>query len=138
MNQAICPYITISEQEALKMSNKEYASYVATNAAVSREDKKAGVNPVKISFSEFSLVPKAEAQATQNTTQVANSMSEQLSVPFYLIIGSFFIFVLLMSVIYMYHWQKFSLGDHFIKNFSPLYFVGLVLLSIPLIFNLFF
>ena len=87
----------------------------------------------------FSLIPTANAQsATTQAPDIATSLSNQLTIPFFLIIFSFFIFVILMSSVYIYHWHKFSLDDPFIKNFTPVYFFGLVLLSIPLIFNLFF
>lgn len=111
MKQVTCPYTKISETDAMK------------------------------NLANFSFVTKAEATPADlsnislSTNQ--NTLSSQLSIPFYLLIFSFFLFVLLMTGVYIYHWVKFSLNDPFIKNFIPIFFFGLVLLTIPLVFNLF-
>lgn len=124
MQKTNCPYIKISAAEAAKNSAQNSGKILAANTQ---------------NISAFSLVPTANAQAaTVQTTDLATNLSQQLSVPFYFIVASFFLFVILMSAVYMYHWMKFNLNDPFIKNFTPIYFVGLVVLTIPLLFNLFF
>jgi hypothetical protein len=49
----------------------------------------------------------------------------------YIIILFFVLFVLLMSVVYVYHWTNFSMGDIYIKRFTAIYLLGLILLAIP-------
>jgi hypothetical protein len=87
---------------------------------------------------------KASAQAAtlyvdQNTNTYNPELEQSifggdvLPVPMLIILFMFILFVIIMSVVYVYHWTKFSLGDGFIKNATVLYFVGLLLLSAPLI-----
>jgi hypothetical protein len=54
-----------------------------------------------------------------------------------LIILFFVLFVLLMSVVYVYHWTNFAMGDSYIKRFTVIYLSGLILLSIPFLALLF-
>lgn len=120
MKPVNCPYIKISEAEAQK--------FVVNFGNVS---------------GNLALTQTAYAQDTQvgigeNVTSATASLSDQLTTPFLLLVGSFFLFVILMSVVYVYHWFKFSLNDPFIKNFTPIYFIGITLLSSLLIINLFF
>jgi hypothetical protein len=49
----------------------------------------------------------------------------------YIIILFFALFVLLMSVVYVYHWTNFAMGDNYIKRFTFIYLLGIILLSIP-------
>ncbi len=95
-------------------------------------------NPDNNILSNFSLITRAEAQPIQNipVERVAQSLSSQLSTPFYLLVASFFLFTFLMAAVYIYHWINFNLNDPIIKHFIPVFFVGLVMLLIPLIFNL--
>jgi hypothetical protein len=113
MKQSTCPYIKISQKEAMK------------------------------NLANFSFVAKAEAQTNSPSINSAivdttSSLNTQLTLPFYFLIISFFLFVILMSGVYMYHWVKFNLNDPFIKSFLPIFFFGIILLSTPLIFNLLF
>lgn len=128
MKEVNCPYIRISEKEA-NLATSTYSTYLGA--------KDFG------SFGNFSLVATANAQQSQQSTQQnivveTNSLLDQLSIPFYLFLASCLLFVILMSVVYIYHWLRFSLNDPFVRNFAPIYFFGLILLFIPLIFNLFF
>ena len=122
METASCLYTKITPAEAAKN-----ASDTATFASQNPTNNLAG-------FSSFSLVPTAHAQESQ--TDLGTQISQQLTMPFYLVIVAFFGFIALMSFVYVYHWYKFSLGDTFIKNYIPIYFFGLILLSLPLLFNL--
>ncbi len=65
-----------------------------------------------------------------------NILNDQLSLPFFLLMFSFLAFVILMSVVYVYHFSRFNLGDRYIKNFIPIYLFGLIILTVPLLFNL--
>lgn len=118
-----CPYTKISEQEANE--NEIYSGNIV--------DKKT-----TISLKDFSLVAKAEAQGTQRLVAGTQNLSDKLTTPFLLLIASFFLFIALMSFVYFYHWKKFTMNDPFIRGFVPVYFFGLVILSVPLIYNLFF
>lgn len=141
MQTTSCPYVKISETEAAKnmaaISAKEQASLEATRQAIAREESKT--QSIKLENKPvFSFVPRAYAQETTQPQSVGQSLNSQLTLPFLLLIGAFLLFVILMSVVYVYHWLKFSLNDPFIKNFFPVFFFGLIMLTIPLIFNLFF
>jgi hypothetical protein len=54
-----------------------------------------------------------------------------MSTALILIILFFILFVLLMSVVYVYHWTNFSMGDNYIKKFTVIYLSGLIILAIP-------
>jgi hypothetical protein len=91
------------------------------------------------------VVTKASAQAaTQYSDQTNNVYNPNLDLkdsavlpaPLLIVLFMFVIFVILMSVVYVYHWTRFSLGDRFIENASIIYFVGLILFSLPLVFFL--
>lgn len=95
-------------------------------------------------FSNFPLVQNVSAEPVNSDTLGNMGMSEslstlgdQLTLPFYLLLISFFVFIFIMSVIYIYHWTQFNLNDKFIRNFVPIYLIGILILSAPLIFNLF-
>lgn len=121
MKTVNCPYTKISDKQA------EVNEFQA--------DKK---NTVVLD--KFSFVATAEAQGVtqQQAVQVVQKLSDQLTAPFLFLVASFFLFIILMSVVYLYHWRRFSMNDPFIMNFAPIYFAGLVILCAPLIFNLFF
>jgi uncharacterized protein YndB with AHSA1/START domain len=89
------------------------------------------VPPQKYTW-DMTFTSTAEAQGINNLATTDNL----LSVPLYIIVFFFLLFTVTMSLIYVYHWVKFNLNDPFIKNFSVIYFLGLCLLLIPLIFNL--
>lgn len=92
-----------------------------------------------LALADQALSSKAYAQGSTNlAANFSTTLGDNLTIPFFLIIGSFFLFVILMSAVYIYHWMKFNLEDPFIKSFVPIFFAGLVFLTIPLIFNLFF
>lgn len=105
-----------------------------------------GVKDEKISCDYLTYVPPQ--QYTWNMNFLATSKAEAISlgglattdnlfsVPLYITIFFFLLFTVTMSLIYVYHWVKFNLNDPFIKNFSIIYFLGLCLLLVPLIFNL--
>ena len=122
MKETNCPYVKISDKPAneilLYSDNSNQTDF----------------------FNNFSIVEKAEAQSAypQNILTTAQTLSDQLTFPFLILIFSFFIFIFLMSFVYYYHWKKFTMSDQFINGFVPIYFLGLVLLSVPLIYNLFF
>lgn len=78
------------------------------------------------------FVSTANAQSLSNLATTDNL----LSVPLYITVFFFLIFTVTMSCIYMYHWVKYNLNDPFIKNFTVVYFLGLCLLLVPLIFNI--
>ena len=125
MNNAGCPYTKISQKQADVLIQK--------NISILNYKSNLAMN----NFStNFSLVSTANAQGSAQ--DIGTQLTSQLSVPFYLIIISFFAFVILISVVYVYHWYKFNLGDSFIQNFVPIFFVGLLVLTIPLLFNLLF
>jgi hypothetical protein len=109
-------------------------------------------------WSDFNpFVPaKAEAQATKyvddkpnvynaNTSNSVVSSASNVSsigqgigqdvlpVPVLLVLFMFIVFIFIMSIVYVYHWTQFSLGDKFIKNATAIYFIGLILLSLPLL-----
>lgn len=110
----------------------------------------SGINDEKISCDYLTYVPPAKYTWDMNFTSTANAQSvanaqglnnlattdNLLSVPLYIVVIVFLIFTVTMSLIYMYHWTKYSLNDPFIMKFSLFYFVGLCLLLVPLIFNL--
>lgn len=113
MKDLNCPYIKISEKEA-----REFEIYS--------------------NLKDFSLVAKAEAQGIQESPLVfVDNVLDQLSFPFYILFASFFIFILLMSFVYYYHWKKFTMNDPFINSFIPIYFFGLFVLILPILYNLF-
>ncbi len=118
-----CPYTKISEQEANE--NSVYSGNLVSAKTT-------------VSLKDFSFVTKAEAQGTRVVSLNVQSLSDQLTTPFLLLVGSFFLFIFLMSFVYFYHWKKFTMNDPFIRGFVPIYFFGLIILSIPLIYNLFF
>lgn len=111
MKTVTCPYTKISEATAAKN---------------------------QLAFSDFSVVSTAHAQSnfSQTASVAASTINNQLTLPFYLLIGSFLLFTFLMSFVYVYHWLKFGLNDPFIKNFIPVFFTVILVLIIPLIFNL--
>lgn len=83
---------------------------------------------------------KASAQAaTQYTSTTENIYNPNLdnqsvlTVPILSILFFFIIFTIIMSVVYVYHWTKFSLGDAFVERAIYIYFAGLFILSLPLI-----
>lgn len=94
------------------------------------------------------LPAKAEAQ-TSNTfgdisvsgssvnsnpiSAVSYSESDLLPTPILVMLLMFFVFMFVLSGVYVYHWVTFNLGDKFIKNAVFVYFVGLVLLTLPLV-----
>lgn len=129
-----CPYVKISDSEASKLVSNTDILLSNKNFFVKKENN---VTPEKINFS---LIATAHAQGNspQGTNNFSQNLSDQLTVPFLFFVFSFFLFIILMSVVYIYHWEKFSMNDPFIKNFSPVFFVGLVVLLLPLIINLFF
>ena len=97
--------------------------------------KKAGL----YEWSSAVLLPaKAEAQ-TSNTfgdlaaTTVTVNESDILPTPILIVLLMFFVFMFVLSGVYVYHWITFNLGDRFIKNAVFVYFVGLILLSLPLV-----
>ena len=94
--------------------------------------------PEKVYTWNMSLVETAHAQ--NNISQSINNFSYQtgaiLTLPFYFLIMMFFLFVVVMSVVYVYHWENFNLGDSFIKNYMYVYFIGLVVLCVPLLYLL--
>jgi hypothetical protein len=112
MKQTNCPYV--------KISSGNFAMNTQTD------------------FSNFTLVSTAHAQTADDFSNQISSMTDSLTVPFYLLLGSFFLFVVLMSVVFMYHWTKFSIEDPMIKSFIPIYFIGLIVLTVPIVFNLIF
>lgn len=85
------------------------------------------------------LVSRASAQAAtqyvDHTTNVYNPTLDTATVPVPLlfVLLMFCIFVIVMSLVYIYHWTKFSLGDRFVERGVYLYLAGLLVLSIPLI-----
>ncbi len=110
---------------------------------------KTGITDKKISCDYLTYVPPAKYTWTVNTqnnffVQTAGAQSlcnlattdNLLSVPLYITVIIFLLFTVTMSLVYVYHWVKYNLNDPFIKNFSIIYFAGLCLLLIPLIFNL--
>lgn len=108
----------------------------------------SGINDAIISCQYLTYVPPAKYTWQMNPietfTSTANAQSlnnlattdNLLSVPLYMVVVIFLIFTVTMSIIYMYHWTKYSLNDPFIMKFSLFYFMGLCLLLVPLIFNL--
>lgn len=119
-----CPYKHISQKEANKSADI-HAPY----------------------WSNFSFVSTAEAQSSSNSKSgtissvgnmqtISSQLSSQLSLPFYLVVLSFFVFAVLMSGVYIYHWTKFNLNDPFIRNYAVVFLCGLFILTMPLIFNL--
>jgi hypothetical protein len=128
MKEVNCPYIRISEKDA-NLATNTYSTYIGKKNFES--------------FGNFSFVSTANAQQSSQISQQivvedATGLLDQLSVPFYLFLASCLLFVILMSVVYIYHWLRFSLNDPFIRNFAPIYFFGLIILTIPLVFNLIF
>ncbi len=115
MKEVNCPYVKISEKDA-----NEISLYSDLN--------------------NFTFVSRAEAQgvSTQQLGNTVQTLSDQLTVPFLILVLSFFVFIFLMSFVYFYHWKKFTMNDPFINGFIPIYFLGLILFSVPLIYNLFF
>jgi hypothetical protein len=113
MKEVICPYTKISE--------------VKVGGSLALLDK-------------FSFVTTAEAQGFNNTNanNSLQSLSDQLTAPFLILVGSFFLFIFLMSFVYLYHWKKFGMKDRLVEGFVPIYFVVLMILCVPLIFNLYF
>jgi hypothetical protein len=99
---------------------------------------------LSVSGSNFSLGTVSGSSDTKNATLITevnmqdsiNILSDQLSLPFYLLLFSFFAFVVLMSIVYVYHLSRFNLGDRFVKNYIPIYLFGLIILTVPLLFNL--
>jgi hypothetical protein len=87
---------------------------------------------------DMNFISTAEAQSTVSAQSLGTlaTTDNLLSIPLYITIIIFLLFTVTMSLTYMYHWVKFNLNDPFIKNFSIIYFIGLCLLLIPLIFNL--
>jgi hypothetical protein len=81
---------------------------------------------------DMNFVSVANAQDVSNLATVDNLFS----VPLYIVVFFFLAFTVTMSLVYLYHWVKYNLNDPFIKNFSIIYFTGLCLLLVPLIFNL--
>ncbi len=119
-----CPYTKISEVEA-----NDIQIYSNNNSTSSK---------MNVNFQNFSLVSKAEAQGLQNISATTKTLSDQLTLPFLFLVLSFFLFIFLMSFVYFYHWKKFTTNDKLIRSFVPIYFFGLTILSVPLIYNLFF
>jgi hypothetical protein len=117
MNQTTCPYVKISDSQVQAKSQL-------------------------LALADFSLTSTAHAQGVQNSSaqqvaqNVGSSISDQLTIPFYLVLAAYFAFILLMSVVYVYHWFKFGLQNPYIKTFIPIYFGVIVVLTIPILFNL--
>ncbi len=84
------------------------------------------------------LPPKVYNWTVEPSTYFVSTSNTQphnmLTVPFYFLIMMFFLFVIVMSVVYVYHWTNFNLGDSFIKNYRYVYFAGLLLLCIPILY----
>jgi hypothetical protein len=87
-------------------------------------------------------VSKANAQTvnsfgdnltSQNVVSQNISNTENIPVPILLIILLFVIFVFIMSFIYIYHWNRFNMGDSFIKKAISIYLIGLIICSLPLV-----
>jgi hypothetical protein len=92
------------------------------------------------SWSDSGLfVSRASAQAaTQYVDQTNNVYNPSLDtatlpVPLLFVLLMFCVFVTVISLVYIYHWTKFSLGDKFIERGVYIYLLGLLILSIPLI-----
>ncbi len=106
MNEPICPLLT-------KLPEKEYTWQVDQNPF---------------------FVTVVNAQNQNNMQNTVFQTSQILTIPFYFLIMMFFLFVIVMSVVYVYHWVNFNLGDIYIKNYMYVYFSGLLLLSTPLLY----
>jgi hypothetical protein len=128
MNNTTCIYTKVSEEEGREL----FLSQTKDMKNLDKDNVFVLVDNV--------LSNKTFAQGSQSSNSLsalAVNLNDDLTLPFYLILGSFFLFIVLMSVVYIYHWMKFNLNDPFIKGFIPIYFIGLLLLMIPLIYNLF-
>lgn len=89
-------------------------------------------------FGSMQLVQTANAAGNVAPLTTPKTLGQQLTIPFYLLIISFFLFILLMSIVYTYHWLKFGLRNPQIRSFIPVYFIVLITFSIPIFFNLLF
>jgi hypothetical protein len=89
-------------------------------------------------------VSRASAQQsdyTSNTVNVYDSSKDIaikssqaiLPMPILFLIFIFTLFIIVISIVYTYHWTQFNLGDSFIKRATFIYFMGLVLLTLPLL-----
>lgn len=129
-----CPYVKISQVQAdilAKFSQENSESFLLKNKPQEKKD-------IQTFASGFSLVSKAHAQGTQSPANVFSAgVFDSLTFPFYILFGSFFLFIILMSFVYFYHWKKFTMNDPFINSFIPVYFFGLVVLILPILYNLF-
>lgn len=124
MKPVNCPYTKISETEA-----NDISLYSATSTTTVSDKN------------NFSLISRAEAQgvgSSPNISLFAENLSSQLTLPFLFLVFSFFLFIFLMSFVYLYHWKKYGMGDRLLTSFIPIYFGTLILLSLPLIYNLYF
>lgn len=110
-----CPY-------AKKQSLYEWsASIIAPSKAEAQSINSFGDTPAQ-----------STGTVVVSTTQVyADNAS--LPMPVLTLVFLFVVFTFIMSAVYVYHWTQFNMGDRFIKNAVMIYFIGLLLFSLPLI-----
>jgi hypothetical protein len=96
------PYVKISQEQAdilAQFSQQNSQVFLLKNKPQEKTDVQT--------FAGFSLVSKAEAQGTQSPADVfSGGVFDSLTFPFYILFGSFFLFIILMSFVYFYHWEK--------------------------------
>ena len=86
----------------------------------------------------WNIVDVAHAETTNmqntNTQNISYQTITPFTAPFYFLIMMFFLFAVIMSMVYIYHWIHFSFGDMFIRNFMYVFLFGLFILAIPLLY----
>ena len=88
--------------------------------------------------SEVFGVAKAGAQGIETKSDIvqnniSNNKTNELPLPVLALLLFFVVFMFILSAVYLYHWVNFNMGDTFIKKAIYIYFIGLALLSLPLI-----
>ena len=93
---------------------------------------KAGAQGVE---NKIQNLPKNTQQNIKSNMQnnITNNISSSLPFPVAVIVLFFIVFMFILSIVYVYHWVNFNMGDKFIKNAIYIYFAGLIVLSMPLI-----